>query len=361
MSDGAAADVARLAGSFRWRDEERLICFARGIAAEALDLLEAEGMRPYVLLTGSRDVSAAAALPSGASAVIPVPPGPVPEAASSVEALGLGAERLPIVALGGGRVIDAAKALASAHDLEVAAVPTTLSGAEMTAGHRPLADGRGASPKRPRLVVNDPALSASLAASDLAASAMNALGHAMEAFYGPGADPVTTAAATRAVELIVGHLEPALDAAAEQDRDQLALGSLLAGYALGGTGLGVHHVLCQTIVRHTGAAHARVNAVMLPHTLRFMLTRRSRELAQLERVLSGQNEGAGAAELVTRLAALSGATGLEQLGITDDELPAVAAAAQRRAELRRMTPFPTTAELLAVLQTALRSAEPRGQ
>jgi len=352
MSAGAAADVARLSGSFRWRDEERLICFAKGVAAEALDLLEAEGMRPYVLLTGSRGVSVAAALPSSASAVISVPPGPVPEAASSVEALGLGAERLPIVALGGGRVIDAAKALASAHGLEVAAIPTTLSGAEMTAGHRPLADGRGASPKRPCLVVNDPALSASMATSDLAASAMNALGHAMEAFYGPGADSVTTAAATRAVELIAGHLEPAMDAAAGQDREQLALGSLLAGYALGGTGLGVHHVLCQTIVRLTGAAHARVNAVMLPHTLRFMLTRRRAELAQLVRVLSCQNEGAGAAELIARLAALSGATRLEQLGITDAELPAVAAAAQKRSELRRMTPSPTTSDLLAVLEAA---------
>ena len=116
----------------------------------------------------------------------------------------------------------------------------------------------------------------------------------------------------------------------------------------------MHHVLCQTIVRLTGAAHARVNAVMLPHTLRFMLTRRSEELAPLVRVLRRQDESVGAAELIARLAALSGATRLEQLGITDAELPAVAAVAQRRPELRRMTPSPTTAELLAVLAAALR-------
>ena len=171
-------------------------------------------MTPFVLLTGARGLPAATAPLSAARAVVQVPPGPVPESASAAEPLVLGAgDGLPLVALGGGRVIDAAKALASAHGLEVAAIPTTLSGAEMTAGHRPLADGRGGAPKRPRLVVNDPALSASLPLPDLAASAMNALGHAMEAFYGPGADPVTTTAATRAARLIAGHLEAAMDSA----------------------------------------------------------------------------------------------------------------------------------------------------
>jgi alcohol dehydrogenase class IV len=348
-------DIARLAGPFHLRDGARLICFGRGVVGEAPDLLETQGMVPFVLLTGSRGVPPPAALSAAARAVIRVPPGPVPETASITEALVPGAgDGLTIVALGGGRVIDTAKAVASAQGLEVAAIPTTLSGAEMTAGHRPLADGRGSGPKRPRLVVNDPALSSSQPATDLAASAMNALGHAMEAFYGPGADRVTTAAATKAVKLIAGHLEAAMDPAGEEDREQLALGSLLAGYALGGTGLGVHHVLCQTIVRLTSVAHARVNAVMLPHTYGFMLTRRRDALAPLASVLSRQDEDAGGAELIARLAALSGATRLEQLGISDGELPAVAAAAQRRPELRRMSPSPTTSELLAVLEAALR-------
>jgi alcohol dehydrogenase class IV len=176
----------------------------------------------------------------------------------------------------------------------------------------------------------------------------------MEAFYGQGAGSAPTTAATRAVELIAGHLEAAMDAAGEQDRERLALGSLLAGYALDGTGLGVHHVLCQTIVRRTGAGHARVNAVMLPHTFGFMLTRRREALAPLVSALCHGEEGAVAVERITRLAALSGATRLEQLGIGEAQLPAVAAAAQRRPELRRMTPSPTASELLAVLEAAQR-------
>ena len=70
---------------------------------------------------------------NGAYLVAEVPPGPVPDAAAAVR------ERVndrPLVALGGGRVIDAAKAIAGADGLPVAAIPATLSGAEMTPFHR---------------------------------------------------------------------------------------------------------------------------------------------------------------------------------------------------------------------------------
>ena len=66
----------------------------------------------------------------------------------------IGSERL--VALGGGRVIDTAKAIAAVRGGSVAAVPTTLSGAEMTAIHRLPAGASGASGVRPELVLADP-------------------------------------------------------------------------------------------------------------------------------------------------------------------------------------------------------------
>ena len=62
-----------------------------------------------------------------------VPAGPVPEASAAIID-DVGSERL--VAFGGGRVIDSAKAIAAVRGGEVAAIPTTLSGAPMTAIHR---------------------------------------------------------------------------------------------------------------------------------------------------------------------------------------------------------------------------------
>src|SRR5204862_1578192 len=112
-----------------------------------------------------------------------------------------------IVALGGGRVVDVAKALAAASGgrSRAMAIPTTLSGAEMTSIHR---QARGAPPGargvRPAVVVNDPALSASQPVPELAASALNALGHAVEGPCTPRAHPVAELAALEASRLIAG-------------------------------------------------------------------------------------------------------------------------------------------------------------
>ena len=73
---------------------------------------------------------------------------------------------------------------------------------------------------RPALVIADPALMASQPMPDLAASAMNALAHAIEALYTPLANPVAEMAALRAAELIAEGLEPE-----EPDRTALALGA----------------------------------------------------------------------------------------------------------------------------------------
>ena len=116
-----------------------------------------------------------------------MPAGGVPEAAAAVRD-GVGGR--PVVALGGGRVVDSAKAIGGADGLAVAAVPTTLSGAELTPFHRMPAGVTEFRLVRPALVVADPALMASQPMPDLAASAMNALAHAVEALYTPLANPV---------------------------------------------------------------------------------------------------------------------------------------------------------------------------
>ena len=143
----------------------------------------------------------APALAQRAGAMISVAPGRVDELAGELLDDVQGAGSL-IVALGGGRVIDTAKALAASRQPgdrpRVAAVPTTLSAAEMTAVHRRAAGADGSLPGvRPAIVVNDPALSASQPPGALAASAANALGHAAEGPATTRASPVPALAATR--------------------------------------------------------------------------------------------------------------------------------------------------------------------
>src|SRR5947209_7169782 len=152
MSVGEPIPVA----PFQWRDGDRLILFGRGRLVEAPDLLD----EPFALLTTARARAAAAELAETAAEVHEVASGRVDELAGDLR----GHVDAPLlVALGGGRVIDTAKALAAADPpRRVAAIPTTLSGAEMTAVHRHARGVPPATPRvRPAVVLNDPGLCAS--------------------------------------------------------------------------------------------------------------------------------------------------------------------------------------------------------
>ena len=331
---------------FSWRDGERLIRFGRGVRDEAPELIEREQFGAFTLLTTER---AGASLPSvvdAATAVVEVPPGRVDEISAAL--LPESGDR-PLVALGGGRVIDTAKAIAGARGGSCAAIPTTLSGAELTPFHRTPKGVQGARLVRPALVLADPELMASQPAEALAASALNALAHAMEALYAPAANPVAELAALRGAELIGSGLR-----ADPIARDGLALGALLAGFASASTGIAIHHATCQTIVRTAGTPHAETNAVMLPHFAGLMAGRAPAQLGAFARALGAPAaDPAAAAELVAALTARSGKTRLSELGVQEEQLPPVAAAVVEHPLYASTPEPPSERELLGLLRAAL--------
>jgi alcohol dehydrogenase class IV len=341
-----------MADDFTWRDGERTIRFGTGAGAEAPALLEQHGFERFALLTTERAAATVPGLADRAAAVVEVPAGKVDEV--SAELLG----RIPagdgdgppaLVGLGGGRVADTAKALAGATGVRCAAIPTTLSGAEMTPFHRLPAGVEGARMVRPALVIADPDLMASAPPTRLAASAMNALAHAMEALYTPFRSPVTDIAALRAAALLGEGVtrEP-------PGRDDLALGALLAGWASGSTGIAFHHALCQTIVRTAGTPHAETNAVVLPHSARLMAGRVPGPMSELAGALGdAAGDPEAAAGDIARIAARSGHTRLATLGVTEEHLPAVASAAASHPALALTPDPPGEPELLELLRAAL--------
>jgi maleylacetate reductase len=339
--------MSRVAEAFTWRDGERTIRFGTGVAGEAADLLEQNGFERFALLTTERASDALPGLTERAAAVVHVPPGKVDEI--SAELLGEVGGETPLVALGGGRVVDTAKALAGAGGGHCAAIPTTLSGAEMTPFHRLPAGVDGARMVRPALVIADPDLMASAPATRLAASAMNALAHAMEALYTPNRSPVTDLAALRAAALLADGVtrEP-------PGREDLALGALLAGWASGSTGIAFHHAVCQTVVRTAGSPHAETNAVVLPHSARLVAGRAPGPMSDLARALGdGNGDPEAAAGDIARVAARCGHTRLATLGVTEEHLPVAAAAAASHPALALTPDPPGEAELLELLRAAL--------
>ena len=322
---------------FRWRDGERLVVFGEGTGAEAAELAGPG----FTLLSTPRARAQLPALEERAAAVHTVPAGRVDDVAAQLRSVVAGEE---LVALGGGRVVDVAKALAAADPpRRVVAVPTTLSGAEMTTVHRHAAGVDAAAPRiRPAVVVNDPALSASAPEPDLAASALNALGHAVEAAVTTLANPVSTLAAGGAVTLLARGLS-----GSAPDPETLGLGALLAGYASDSALYGLHHVMSQTLARHAGVPHATANAIMLPHTARGLQRRFADRIDPLTR-----DTGEDVPSLAARIGERAGPRRLREAGVTAEQLDACADAAAQRPELDLTPPRADRAELLALYEEA---------
>jgi maleylacetate reductase len=193
-------------------------------------------------------------------------------------------------------------------------------------------------------VIADPGLMASQPMPELAASAMNALAHAVEALYTPLANPVAEMAALRAAELIAEGLD-----VKGPVRPALAQGALLAGYAVGQTGFAVHHAVCQTIVRVCGTPHSQTNSVMLRHFVRFMEPRAPHAIQQLGEALGGH-----ARERVAGLSSQSGVTRLSELGVTEADLPRIMQGVAQRGDIAANTPgAPTEEELRAAIERAI--------
>jgi alcohol dehydrogenase class IV len=187
--------------------------------------------------------------------------------------------------------------------------------------------------KRPAVVVCDPELAASQPDDQLAGSALNALGHALEAPATTLANPVATLAAREAARLIFDAYD-----GEQPDRDALALGALLAGYAIDSAWYGLHHVLSQTLVRICGIPHGAANAIMLQHTADPLGER------------TGDETGAAT---IKRICARTGATRLGELGVTAEQLDACADAAAQRHELTLTPPPLGRDEIRALYDAAL--------
>jgi maleylacetate reductase len=196
-------------------------------------------------------------------------------------------------------------------------------------------------------VVADPELMVTQPPPMLAASAMNALGHAMEALYTPLANPMAEMAALRAAGLIADGLPG-------HKRSELALAALLAGYASASAGIAVHHAVCQTVVRIAGTPHAQTNAVMLPHFAALMAGRAPGAMGALTEAL-GDHGGTpdAAAAAIARLAARSGHVRLSTLGVEEAQLPAVVETVLQHPALANTPDPPGADELMALLERAL--------
>lgn len=122
----------------------------------------------------------------------------------------------------------------------------------------------------PLMSVNDPELMLAKPASLTAATGMDALTHAIEAYVSIAATPITDAVAIKAIELIQAHLRTAVnDGQNLEAREQMAYAQFMAGMAFNNASLGYVHAMAHQLGGFYDLPHGVCNAVLLPHVQRY--------------------------------------------------------------------------------------------
>lgn len=361
---------------FEFATAQRII-FGRGVIRELPDLCRSFGQRT-LLITGSRPQQWETHVPH--VSVHSIRGEPTVEDIHNGVALARQQGADVIVAIGGGSVVDAGKAIAAmstqpgdlmryievigegkpldASPLPYIAVPTTAgTGAEATRNaviasteHRVKASLRHVS-MLPRTALIDPELASDVPPNVTAASGMDALTQCLEAFVCSRAQPMTDALCLDGIERAVRSLERAFQNGHDLDaREDMALCALNSGIALANAGLGAVHGFAAPIGGMFHAPHGAVCAALLAPVWEANSKRLQNrtKFDQVDSMLRGD-----ALSYLHALTERLHIPKLSQWGITDADLDEIARKAASASSMKANPVSLTHDELLTILRQAL--------
>nr|WP_207720261.1 iron-containing alcohol dehydrogenase [Clostridium butyricum] len=141
----------------------------------------------------------------------------------------------------------------------------------------------------PLVSINDPMLMVKKPAGLTAATGMDALTHAIEAYVSKDANPVTDASAIQAIKLISQNLRQAVALGENlKARENMAYASLLAGMAFNNANLGYVHAMAHQLGGLYDMAHGVANAMLLPHVERYNIISNPKKFADIAEFM-GEN------------------------------------------------------------------------
>jgi alcohol dehydrogenase class IV len=366
------------------------IVFGEGTAAGIPEIARSLGTRPLVV-TGASD-RAAMIVSALAAEAFAVPDEP------TVDLVRDGAQRVRasacdvVIAVGGGSVIDAGKAIAilatnggeplefletvgkgraiTVPGLPLIAAPTTAgTGSEVTRNAVLASPQHGVkaslrSPLMlPQVAVVDPELTYGLPPAITAYTGLDALTQLIEPYVSSRANPLADAICVEGLRRVAGALRRAYRDGADQDaRREMAMGSLFGGLALANAGLGVVHGFAAVFGGRWKAPHGALCAALLPHGMAANVAAlRARapnhpaleRYAVIARLLTGRADVIveDGIDWVRALCADLNVPSLRAWGITDADLPGVVDNAAK-ASSTQANPLPLTAAELMAAATA---------
>lgn len=176
----------------------------------------------------------------------------------------------------------------------------------------------------PFMSVNDPALMEGMPAGLTAATGMDALTHAVEAYVSTAASPITDACAVKAVALIARHLPVAVKEPTNKEaREQMAYAQFLAGMAFNNASLGYVHAMAHQLGGFYDLPHGVCNALLLPHVEAFNLKSASGKLQEIGALLQANNPALAGLDTIAAIKKLADIVGipksLQELGVKRED------------------------------------------
>jgi len=263
-----------------------------------------------------------------------------------------------IIAVGGGSSIDCAKGISvlatnggNIRDYEGAdtwktpkmfltAIPTTVgTGSEVTFGSvitdksRKLKMIVAGEDLSPRLAVLDPQMVANLPSNVTAATGMDALTQAIEAYISSNATPITDALNIYAIKLVSENIRAAVWSNDYQALANMQMAATIAGIGFINGGLGIVHAISNTIGGIYGTPHGITNAILLPYGMEFNLPTNLKKFADIAVAMGENIEGLSLREAAERAISsvkqlsrdLEIPEKLSEIGVTDEFAEKIAA------------------------------------
>lgn len=216
----------------------------------------------------------------------------------------------------------------------------------------------------PDIALLDPELTLGLPAHITAATGIDAMVHAIEAFASanPNNNPISRNLATEALRLMGASLEKAVHNGTDINaRSDMLLGSMLAGQAFANSPVAAVHALAYPLGGHFHIPHGLSNALVLPHVLSFNTKVAPKPYAEIALYafpeLAKLENQERAEAFCKAMAALSERCGLQQtlreMNIPQDMLPRLASDAMNQSRLLVNNPRKLSeADALSIYQAA---------
>jgi len=214
----------------------------------------------------------------------------------------------------------------------------------------------------PILSVNDPEMMVGMPAPLTAATGMDALTHAVEAYVSTAATPITDACAIKAVTMVSKHLRTAThDGKNMEARNAMAYAQFLAGMAFNNASLGYVHAMAHQLGGFYDLPHGVCNAILLPHVQKFNSTKAAARLKDVAEAMgvdvSKMTDEEGAEACLNEIRKLSKdvniPSGLKELKVKEEDIPTLSTNAMKDACGLTNPIQPTHEEVCAIFRAAL--------